>query len=217
MGLAARPTQSRPKGAPGGILWRAEQVEESGKEGTMARVRYVATTEAQADARKVFAQMEERGSAILNLHRALANSPNTLRNFMRLGNSMLFHGVLSPALRELAVLRIAQMTGADYEWAHHVPIARQVGIGEEQIAGLKGWHTSPYFDERQRTVLRYAESVTSAVTVPDEVFREVRAHLSEAEVVELTLVVGYWGLVARLLVALKIDVEPSFAQYLPPE
>lgn len=181
----------------------------------MARVGYVATTEAQGDARQVFAKMEERWSAILNLHRAVANSPNMLRNFMRLGNSLLFHGVLPPPLREMAILRIAQMTGAGYEWAHHVPIARQVGVSEEQVAGLTNWHTSPHFDERERAVLRYAESVTSEVAVPDELFREVRGYLSEAEVVELTLVAGYWGLVARLLVALEIDLEPSFVQYLP--
>jgi hypothetical protein len=34
-------------------------------------------------------------------------------------------------------------------------------------------------------------------------------------VVELTLVAGYWGMVARLLVALEIDLEPPFLQYLP--
>jgi 4-carboxymuconolactone decarboxylase len=183
----------------------------------MARVGYVTTTEAQGDAREVFAKMEKRGSAIINLHRALANSPNMLRNFMRLGNSLLLHGVLPPALRELAVLRIAQMTGAGYEWAHHVPIARQAGVSEEQVAGLTSWHKSAHFDERERAVLRYTESVASAVAVPDEVFRELRVHLSEAEVVELTLVAGYWGLVARLLVALKIDVEPAFVQNLPAE
>ena len=181
----------------------------------MARVGYVATAEAQGDAREVLTKMEERGSAILNLHRAVANTPNELRNFMRLGNSLLFHGVLPPALRELAVLRVAQMTGASYEWAHHVPIARQVGVSEEQVAGLKSWHTSPHFDKRERAVLHYTESVTSAVAAPDEVFREVRRHLSEAEVVELTLVAGYWGMVARLLVALEIDLEPPFLQYLP--
>jgi 4-carboxymuconolactone decarboxylase len=181
----------------------------------MARVGYVATTEAQGDAREVFAKMEQRGSGVLNLHRALANSPSMLRNFMRMGNSLLFHGVLPPALRELAVLRIAQMAGAGYEWAHHVPIARQVGVTEEQVARLGSWTTSAHFDERERAVLRYTEAVTSTVAVPDEVFREVRAHTNEAEVVELTLVAGYWGMVARLLVALEIDLEASFAQYLP--
>jgi len=180
----------------------------------MARVSYVATAEAQGDAGEVLAKMEERGSAVLNLHRALANSPNGLRNFMRLGNSLLFHGVLPPALRELAILRIAQMTGAGYEWAHHVPIARQAGVGEEQVSELKSWQTSPHFNERERAALRYVESVTSAVAVPDEVFQEARRHLGEAEVVELTLVAGYWGMVARLLLALQIDVEPPFVQYL---
>jgi 4-carboxymuconolactone decarboxylase len=181
----------------------------------MARVAYVATKEAQGDAGEVLAKMEERGSAVLNLHRAIANSPNCLRNFMRLGNSLLFHGVLPPTLRELAILRIAQMTGAGYEWAHHVPIARQSGVGEEQVSTLKGWQTSPHFDERQRAALRYVESVTSDVAVPDEVFQETRGHLDEAEVVELTLVAGYWGMVARLLLALQIDVEPPFVQHLP--
>lgn len=181
----------------------------------MARVGYVTTTEAQGDAREVLEKMEGRGSNVLNLHRALANSPNMLRNFMRLGNSLLFYGVLPPVLRELAVLRVAQLTGADYEWAHHVPIARQVGVSDEQVAALRSWQTSPHFDERQRAVLRYAESVTSAVGAPDELFDELRKHLNEAEAVELTLVAGYWGMVARLLVALKIDLEPSSVQYLP--
>ena len=181
----------------------------------MARVGYVATAEAQGDAREVFAKLESRGSDILNLNRVLAHSPNTLRNFMRLGNSLLSHGLLPPALRELAILRVAQMTGASYEWAHHVPIARQVGVSEEQVAGLTNWRTSPHFDERERALLHYVENVTLEVAVPNEVFREARAHLSEAELVELTLVAGYWGMVARLLVALEIDLEPPYLRYLP--
>jgi AhpD family alkylhydroperoxidase len=181
----------------------------------MARVGYVATAEAQGDAKEVFTKMEGRGADILNIHRIVANTPNVLRNFLRLGDSLLFFGALPPALRELAILRIAQMTAASYEWAHHVPIARQAGVSEEQIAALKGWDTSPNFDKRERAALKYIETVTSAVAVPDEVFREARAHLSEAEVVELTLVAGYWGMVARLLVALEVEVEAPFAQYLP--
>ena len=181
----------------------------------MARVGYVTTSEASGDAGEVFAKMERRGNAVLNLHRAVANSPNMLRNFMRLGNSLLLHGLLPPVLRELAVLRIAQMTGADYEWAHHVPLALQAGVSREQIDELEGWATSAQFDERERSVLRYVESVAREVAVPDEVFEKARAHLSEGEMVELTLVAGYWGLVARLLVPLEIDLEPEFAQFLP--
>jgi AhpD family alkylhydroperoxidase len=134
---------------------------------------------------------------------------------MRLGNSLLFHGVLPPRLRELAILRVAELTGAHYEWAHHVPIAQQAGVREEQIAGLKSWATSAHFDARERAVLAYTDSVASTVSVSDEVFGEARAHLSEAEVVELTLAIGYWGMVARVLVALRVDVESPYTQYVP--
>ncbi len=181
----------------------------------MARVGYVATRDAEGEAGVVLEKMEKRGSAVLNLHRAIANSPNSLRNYLRLGNSLLLHGLLPPVLRELAILRIARITGAGYEWAHHVPIAKQTGVRDEQIADIETWRDSPHFDDRERAVLRYIETVTSEIAVPDEVFQEARSHLSEGEVVELALVAGYWGMTARLLVALQIDLEPPFERYLP--
>ena len=181
----------------------------------MARVTYIDPNEAVGDAQSILARIEERGSEILNLYRTVAQSPTTLRNFMRLGNSLLVYGALPGVLRELAILRVGQLTRADYEWAHHVPIAQQAGVEEEQIAALASWQTSSSFDERERAVLGYTEAVASAVTVPDDVFLEVRRHLSESEVVELKLVVGYWGMVARLLVALQVDIEPSSARYVP--
>jgi len=125
------------------------------------------------------------------------------------------HGALPPVLRELAILRVGQMAGANYEWAHHVPIAKQVGVSDAQIADLDGWEASTHFDEQQRAVLRYVERVAAAEEPSDEAFAELRTHLGEPEVVELTLVVGYWGLVARFLVALQVDLEPPFHRYLP--
>jgi len=181
----------------------------------MARVQLVTTSDAEGDAREIFAAMEKQGTEILSLHRALANSPAALRNFLRLGTSLLAYGQLPPRLRELAILRISQMAGAEYEWAHHVPLAKQVGVSEEQINCLKEWQAHDCFDDRDRAVLLYVETVTRDVTVPNDVFRAARANLSEGEIVELTVVCGYWGMVARILRALEIDVEPDFQQYLP--
>lgn len=181
----------------------------------MARVGYVTTKDASGDAKAVLAGMEQRGSDVLNLFRTVANSPGTLRNFMRLGSSLLRYGILPPVLRELAILRVAQLTGAEYEWAHHMPIARAAGVSEEQIAALERGENAPEFDDQQRAVLAYVEAATLDVKVPDDIFGAAREHLSEGEVVELTLVCGYWGMVARILVAIQVDVEPEYARYLP--
>lgn len=180
----------------------------------MARVKYVSAADAVGDARTVFAKWEQEGRDPINLHRIVANSPNALRNFLRLGNSLLLYGQLAPRLRELAILRIAQMMGADYEWVHHVPIAQGAGVDQGEISHLDDWRYRPEFDDREKAVIRYTEAVTRDVEVPDEVFDGLRKHLSEPEIVELTLVCGYWGMVARLIVALKIDIEPDFQRFL---
>jgi alkylhydroperoxidase family enzyme len=184
-----------------------------GEEVEMARVGYASAKDAQGDSRDVLAAMEQQGLEVLNIYRALGNTP-VLRNFLRFGNSMLRHGALEPMLREIAILRVAQLTGAAYEWAHHVPIAKQAGVSGGQIEALQQWQTSAAFDDRHRAVLRYAEAAAS-LSVSDDIFHEARAHLSEPEIVELTLVVGFWGMVARTLTALQVDIEPDFQQYAP--
>jgi AhpD family alkylhydroperoxidase len=188
---------------------------ECAEEVAMARVGYVTMEDASGDAKEVLAGMEERGADVLNLFRTVANSPGVLRNFMRLGSSLLRYGILPPVLRELAILRVAQLTGAEYEWAHHTPIARAAGVSEEQIAALERWAKAPEFDDQQRAILAYVEAATSGVIVPDDVFGAAREHLSEGEIVELTLVCGYWGMVARVLVAAQVDLEPEYIRYLP--
>ncbi len=177
----------------------------------MARVRYVGTADAADEIRPIFERQERNGGEVLNLHRAIANAPGTLRNFMRLGNSLLVHGTLPPRLRELAILRVARLTGARYEWAHHVPIARRAGVTQAEVDALAGGK-GPEFGAAERAVLRYVDEVVSRVRVPEDVFAALRDSLTEGQVVELTLVAGYWGMVARVLEALQVDVEPSFQQ-----
>jgi len=180
----------------------------------MARVSYATTSQAIGDAHEVLAQLDQRGRETLNLHRAVARSPNSLRNFLRLGNSLLMYGQLAPNLRELTILRIAQLTGADYEWAHHVPIAKQAGVSQAQMQALADWRNAAEFNATERAVLDYVEEARNC-GVTDPVFEALRSQLSEEEVTELTLVCGYWGMVACILLALKIDLEPASQKYLP--
>lgn len=179
----------------------------------MARVRLVTTQEAAAEIRPILERQERDGGEVLNLHRALANAPGVLRNFMRLGNSLLLHGMLPPRLRELAILRVARLTAARYEWAHHLPIALRAGVTQAEVEAIAAWESAPVFGETERAVLRYVDEVTLHIRVPAPVFEALRACLSEGEVVELTMVAGYWGMVARLLEALEVDVEPAFEQF----
>ena len=173
----------------------------------MARVRLVQKEQAPQEIKELFQKIEDNGARILNLYRALAISPPVTSNFLRLGNSLLNQAELSSKLRELAILRIADITGSEYEWTQHVTIALAVGISQQQIDDIPGWQDSANFNDEERAVLQYTEEVASNVKITDPTFAAVRKHLSERSIVELTISIGYWGMVARVLVPLQIEIE----------
>ena len=54
-----------------------------------------------------------------NLHKLLVNSPEMARAFNGIGGYIRFKSKLDPRLRELAIMRVAWVTGSEYLWAHH--------------------------------------------------------------------------------------------------
>jgi len=173
----------------------------------MSRVRLVAKEQAPPEVKDTFQKMESRGARVLNLHKAVASSPYVLRDFIRLGNSLLAQTELEPKLRELAILRVAKLSGSEYEWTQHVPIALEMGVTKEQVAAVSNWKAPAIFSDLERAVLEYTDEVAKSVEVKDKTFAALQKHLSEQSIVELTLSIGYWGMVARVLVPLQIEVE----------
>ncbi len=178
----------------------------------MARVRLNETADLPEEHRWLFARMEER-QGVLNIFRALSHSPVALRRFMKLGSYFLDEGTLDAQLRELAILRVGQGCRAPYEFAQHVAFARRAGLTDAQIRGVGAPHTGLY-EPRQLAVLAYAGELTADARVSDAVYGAVAAFLNEEEIVELTLVIGYYNMVARALNALEVEIEPVAQQEL---
>ena len=148
---------------------------------------------------------EKRGP-LLNIFRAMSHSPVALRRFMKFGSYFLGEGKLDPALRELAILRAGYLCRSPYEFSQHVAFARRVGLSDSQIRGIAEPSVA-LFDPEQMAVLAYAGELTSQSSVSDAAFSAVASFLSEEEIVELTLVTGYYNMVCRTLNALQVDID----------
>src|SRR6266571_1008042 len=96
-----------------------------------------------------------------------------------------------PLLIELAKIRASQINGCAYCINLHTKTARSRGETEQRIYELVAWREAPYYTERERAALAWAEAVTlvSVDHVPDEVYTEVRKHFSDEELVYLTLAI----------------------------
>lgn len=99
---------------------------------------------------------------------------------------------LEPSLLELVKLRASQINGCAYCVDMHSLDARAGGESEQRLYALTVWQETPFFTERERAALLWAEKLTliSVDHVPDEVYEEVHRHFSDEELVNLTLAVS---------------------------
>jgi len=173
----------------------------------MARVRLIEKEQAPPEVREIFQKIEDNGAKILNLYKVAAHSPKVFLNFIRLGNSIIGRTELPPRLREIVILRVATLTGSEYEWAQHAPVARQVGVSQQQLDAISDWKNSAEFNNEERAVLQYTDEVAQQVKVTDQTFNTLKNFFSEQLIVELTMTIGYYEMVARLLVPLQVEVD----------
>ncbi|GIX28773.1 MAG: carboxymuconolactone decarboxylase [Burkholderiales bacterium] len=150
---------------------------------------------------------EERGGRLLNLYATLLHSPPVAEGWLKLLTAVRQHTRLDPALRELAILRVALINEAQYEYRTHVPFALQAGLTPEQLEALPAWGESPLFDQRARDVLAYVDAMTRDVHVPDALFEPLRRWFDPRQLVELTVTVAAYNMVSRFLEALQVEAD----------
>lgn len=175
----------------------------------MSRVSFVEKGWAHPMVKELYQKLEGQGLQIANLFKVMGHCPYIGLNFQRLGNSILRGEELSAKLRELAILRVGNLAQAEYEFTKHTPRALRAGVSQKQIDNLSDWTTSTEFDDQERAVLRYTDEVTLYIEVKDNTFAQLQSFLSEHAIVELTVAIGYYGMVCRILVALQIELEPE--------
>jgi|SRR5581483_948988 len=172
----------------------------------MARLPYVDPTTAPEHVRTLLQTLPVQ----LNVFRMMAHAETDFRPLVGLGTSILGRQKLSAKLRELAILRVAGLSSARYEWVQHVPIAQAVGATEAQVAALeRGDVDAACFDAVERAVLRFTTEVVRDVRASEATFADALGRLSPQEVVELVITVGYYMLIARLLETTAVDLEPA--------
>jgi AhpD family alkylhydroperoxidase len=118
-------------------------------------------------------------------------APEAARAMYALGtyvaNSGLEHGLI-----ELVKIRASQINGCAFCLDMHTKDARARGETEQRIYALSAWRETPFFTDRERAALAWAEAVTRVGEgVDDAAYAAARAQFTEKELVDLT-----WAVVA---------------------
>lgn len=159
----------------------------------------------------IAARLAELGGHPVNLYRALAGSPDMLAAWIEFAWAVRQKPGVPRRLRELMIVRGADLAHCDYELIHHKRMAAANGVSAEDLEALPRWRDSDRFSEPERAALALMEAMVSG-SVPDAVNNEVDLHFSLTERIELTMTAGLYCMVPRVLDALRVPLETDGAR-----
>jgi AhpD family alkylhydroperoxidase len=124
---------------------------------------------------------------------------------------------LERTLIELVKTRASQINGCAVCINMHTADARHNGESEARLYLLNAWREAPVYTDRERAALAWTEAVTliSETHAPDDLYEEVRKHFSEAETVNLTMLIATinaWNRIAisfRAVPQVKVRVSAA--------
>jgi AhpD family alkylhydroperoxidase len=120
---------------------------------------------------------------------------------------------LEQSLIELVKTRASQINGCAFCINMHTQDARKHGETEQRLYLLNAWRESPVYTDRERAALAWTEAVTliAETHAPDDVYAEVRAHFSETETVNLTMLIATINAWNRIAISFR-SVPPVKAK-----
>jgi alkylhydroperoxidase family enzyme len=145
----------------------------------------------------------------LNLFAVLANAPASFRPFLAMGRSILAESEFDARKREIAILRIAHVTRAPYEWSHHVRIGKQVGLTDAEIEKLTVDGPVASLGEEGNLLCRVADEISRDVRLSDEALAEILERYGPRGAAELILCCGWFNLVSRFLESARVQLEDA--------
>ena len=169
----------------------------------MARIPLVEAENAPPEVKEIY-EKTLRGKPG-NAQKALAHRPEMLKNFLPFYASV--GRSLDRKLYELIYLCVSFINGCHYCQQHHVASSKRAGLTAEDWQALKAGSYAR-FAEKEQTALAYAEKLTRAPhDITDADVERLKKHFSDAEIVDLHLLIGLANLTNRFTDPLGLEVE----------
>lgn len=165
--------------------------------------------------RQMFEDVRGRWPAVPNLYKTLGHSPEMLRAWLDIAWPLRLNATTSRRLREMMILRGAQVSKTGYEWAHHVPLALEAGVTQDEVDELFEGATPETASEAEQAALRLAEEVTRGPGASRDCIEALKAHFSEGQIIELTLTASFYVCVGRMLISLGVPLEEKYEEPWP--
>ena len=143
----------------------------------------------------------------LNLLGTFARHPALTQAYNTFVAHLLFESTLTGRQRELVILRVAGLRGADYEFAQHVSYALDAGLSREEIAALRGSVGSGGWSADEAALLTAVDELVADARLSDETWQLLSAEMTDQQLLDLIFTVGAYDLLAMMLRTFDVQID----------
>jgi 4-carboxymuconolactone decarboxylase len=168
-----------------------------------------------ADQRRAIEPVLRYTGAISGPFNATLRSARLTETSFTLGSYLLFETPLSRRLTEMAILISARVSGSQYEWYAHHRRAREEGLAEGICAALAEGRRPEEMTEEEAALFDFSVEQLTAPQVSDAAFTRAKAAFGERGVVDLSYLLGFYGMIAGVLKAAAVTPPEGAAPLRP--
>jgi 4-carboxymuconolactone decarboxylase len=122
-------------------------------------------------------------------------------------NTYLLQGsTLPPRIRELLILKVAHDRACAYEWGHHVVLAREAGLSDDEIVAVQNGSLTDEFD---RTLMAAVDELHRQSKISPATWAALGTRLDDRARMDLIFTVGGYGVFATALNTFGVELEPD--------
>jgi alkylhydroperoxidase family enzyme len=147
---------------------------------------------------------QQRG---LNLLGTFARHPALTKAYHVFVAHLLFGTTLTPRQRELLILRVAAVRGADYEWAQHVVLALEAGLDREEIAAVHDDEDRSRWVPTEAALLAAVDELVADTRISDATWTALTRELSDQQLMDVVFTVGGYDLLAMALHTFGVTMD----------
>ena len=142
-----------------------------------------------------------------NILYTIAHHPALLPSFLGFTATLATQGVLERRDSELLALRTSFNCRSAFEWGHHVEYGLAAGLEPAEVDAIAGGPEVPSWSPRDRSLLRACDELHEHQQISDPTYEALSSELSEAQIVELTFVIGNYTMVSMVANATGVPLE----------
>lgn len=153
-----------------------------------------------------------RDGKLPNLYATMIHHPKFYAPRASFGAYLQRESLLPVKTRELLIMRTGWNIQAEYEWAHHAPVAKEAGFSDAEIARIAQGPDAPGWSEEHKAVLQAADELRRETFISDATWKTLAKYYDTRQMIEIVYTVGGYTMTGVAINSLGIQVEDGYGR-----